>query len=153
MTHVSDQARSTLGTLLRSAYRKLAISLYDELGRQYQGVRLTHSAVLRSIEPDGSRVVDLAAAAGMTKQSMAYLVEQLVDLGYLEVGPDPRDGRAKLVKLTRAGEELYAAAVALSARLERGMADALGERDARELRRILERVHDEWHPDVTWSID
>ena len=141
-----DPLRKTLGALLRLPYEQLAAWLYGRLGEEFPGVRLTHSAVLRHIAPGGSRVVELAAAAGMTKQSMAYLVEQLHELGYLLIEADPDDGRAKRVRLTERGEALYARALQLSAQAEAQLAQVLGAEDAGELRRILERLNREWRP-------
>ncbi|CDF86638.1 MarR family winged helix-turn-helix transcriptional regulator [Pseudomonas sp. QL9] len=141
-----DPNRKSLGVLLRYPYELLADWLYGRLGEEFPGVRLPHSAVLRGLESGGSRVVDLAARAGMTKQSMAYLVEQLCELGYLRVAADPNDGRAKRVQLTASGERLYARALELSAQAEEGLAVTLGEADAHELRRILERLHGRWSP-------
>lgn len=139
-----DPSRTTLGALLRLPYEQLADWLYGRLAEEFPGVRLAHSAVLRNIAAEGSRVVELAAAAGMTKQSMAYLVEQLHALGYLLIEADPDDGRAKRVRFTPSGEELYARALQLSAQAETQVAEMLGEADARELRRILERLNREW---------
>ena len=139
-----DPSRNTLGALLRLPYEQLAAWLYGRLADEFPGVRLPHSAVLRNIAAQGSRVVELAAAAGMTKQSMAYLVEQLHELGYLLIEADPDDGRAKRVRLTERGEALYARALQLSAEAEAQLAELLGEADASELRRILQRLNQEW---------
>jgi len=54
--------------------------------------------------------VDLAAHLGITKQAAAQLVEHLVERGYLTRGADPRDGRAKLLVLTRRGRACTTAA-------------------------------------------
>jgi DNA-binding MarR family transcriptional regulator len=139
-----DPSRNTLGALLRLPYEQLADWLYGRLADEFPGVRLAHSAVLRNIAADGSRVVELAAAAGMTKQSMAYLVEQLHALDYLLIEADPDDGRAKRVRLTASGEALYSRALELSAQAEAQLELWLGEADARELRRVLERLSREW---------
>lgn len=139
-----DPSRNTLGALLRLPYEQLADWLYGRLAEEFPGIRLAHSAVLRNIAASGSRVVELAAAAGMTKQSMAYLVEQLHALGYLLIEADPDDGRAKRVRLTQSGEMLYARALQLSVQAEAQLAEVLGEADARELRRILERLNRGW---------
>lgn len=143
---IPDRHR-TLGALLRGAYDRMAVWLYGELAaRGFTEVRVAHSAVFRAIAADGSRVVDLAARAGMTKQSMAYLVEQLEGFGYLDIVPDPDDGRAKLVTLTRRGKALHAAAVELSAQAERRMGGLLGEERMSLLRDALEQVYDDWDP-------
>ena len=68
----------TLGALLRLPYQALARRLYREIAENgFPDVRPAHGSVFRHILPEGSRVTDLAERAGMTKQSMSYLVEYL----------------------------------------------------------------------------
>ena len=57
----------------------------------------------------------LADRARMTKQSMTELVAHLERHGYVERVPDPADGRAKLVRATGRGREVYAVARCRSA--------------------------------------
>jgi DNA-binding MarR family transcriptional regulator len=139
----------TLGALLRRPYEQMARWLHEELAsRGYPEVRVAHSAVLRNISAAGSRVTDLAARAGMTKQSMAYLVEQLESFGYLAVGPDPDDRRAKRVRLTPRGEALVREAVSLSARYERRLSEMIGAQRFAELRATLETIYDRLDSDA-----
>ena len=131
----------TLGALLRRPYEEMADRLYAELAeRGFPDARVAHSAVFRTISPGGSRVTELAARAGMAKQSMAYLVEQMQALGYVEVLPDPDDRRAKRVRLTARGEALVREAVRLSAQHERRYAMLIGQERVSELRAILEAL-------------
>jgi len=60
----------------------------------------TQARLMAQIDPDGTRVVTLAARARITKQSAAFLVDQLEGAGYVVRVADPHDGRAKLVRLT-----------------------------------------------------
>jgi len=129
----------TLGSLLRQAYGLLQTRTYAALGaRGFSDLRAAHSAVFRHIEPEGSRVTDLAAQAGMAKQSMSYLIEALARSGYLSMVPDPVDGRAKLARLTRRGHEAMAALIALSAQFERELGRKMGVAKSRQLRALLE---------------
>lgn len=133
----------TLGALLRRPYEAMADWLYGELARRgYPEVRVAHSAVLRNISPAGSRVTELAARAGMAKQSMAYLVEQLESAGYVSVEPDTGDRRAKRVRLTARGEALVREALRLSARYERRLSDLVGEERFGQMRATLETIYD-----------
>lgn len=103
-----------IARLCRSLYEGLRDHVYAEAAAQgFPDLRPAHSAVLRHIDPAGSRVVQLAERAGMTKQSMAYLTDSLTKLGYVAIGPDPDDRRAKRVALTTRGR----GAVALLERL------------------------------------
>ncbi|EFH81285.1 MarR family winged helix-turn-helix transcriptional regulator [Ktedonobacter racemifer] len=73
----------------------------------YGEVRLMHSAILRYLPPEGCRVTDLARQARMTKQAAGYIVDSLVQHGYIERVSDPADGRAQIVRRTAKGWELH----------------------------------------------
>ncbi len=132
-----DQAQ-TLGALLRAPYEKLAVRLYGGLAeRGYPGVRRAHGAVFRHLRPEGSRLTELARAAGMTKQSMAYLVGALERQGYLEIVPDPVDARARQVRLTGSGRGLVEVLLRASRELEQEAARRLGQASLTDLRTQL----------------
>ena len=61
-------------------------------------MRPGHGCVFGTIEPDGSRLTDLAERARMTKQTVGEVTTDLERLGYVERVPDPRDGRAKIIR-------------------------------------------------------
>ena len=131
----------TLGTLLRRPYRRLQGRLYERLAAEgFSEVRSAHSAVFRHLQPGGSRLTDLAAAADLTKQSMAYLIEHLAGAGYLRVRPDPADRRARLVLLTARGRRCVEAALRISRELEAEAAHRLGAARLGELRRSLQEL-------------
>nr|WP_218280204.1 MarR family transcriptional regulator [Verrucomicrobium spinosum] len=137
MLNPTDHADS-LGASLRRPYRLLQERVYAELAASgFPEIRAAHSAVFRHILPEGSRLTALAEQAGMTKQSMAYLVEHLVEHGHVSVGPDPDDGRARRVRLTPRGERFIQAALSASQRVEDLLSAELGAKAMRELRRIL----------------
>jgi DNA-binding MarR family transcriptional regulator len=133
------ERRQTLGALLRLPYEALQREVYGGLAaRGFPGIRPAHSAVFRHIAPAGSRLTTLAERAGMTKQSMAYLVEGLEAGGHVRTAPDPTDGRARLVRLTAQGERVLEALIALSAEAEARVAEHIGAKRAGKLRRALE---------------
>jgi DNA-binding MarR family transcriptional regulator len=68
-------------------------------------VNAAHVHVTRHLALGGSRLTDLAAKAGMTKQAMADLVNQCEAWGLVAREADPRDARARLVKFTPMGRE------------------------------------------------
>ena len=138
-----SEARLTLGSLLRRPYEALQVRVYSGLkARGFPDIRPAHSSVFRYIRPKGSHVSDLAARADMAKQSMAYLVKDLTDLGYLDIIPDPHDGRAKLVVLTQKGQAVWTALVDLSAEAEAICADLIGETRVAALRGALVELAD-----------
>jgi DNA-binding MarR family transcriptional regulator len=56
--------------------------------------------LLARVGEGGTRLVELADRALVTKQTAGHLVDQLERAGYVERTPDPTDGRARLVRLT-----------------------------------------------------
>src|SRR5256885_11740061 len=92
------------------------------------------------IAPDGRRIVDRAERAGITKQSMGYLVDDLYILGYVELQHDERDGRAKLVRLTEKGLAAERVRLAILDEIEAGYSGLLGAVRMNELRGSLEAV-------------
>jgi MarR family transcriptional regulator, temperature-dependent positive regulator of motility len=98
----------------------------------YGDVRPAHYAVFRYLEPEGSRVTELAEAARITKQSMGELVVYLERRGYVERRPDPRDGRAKIVVLTEAGLRWIEAAVERVGEIEDALAERMGGQERLE---------------------
>lgn len=136
------ETERTLGALLRAPWQVLAERVYGALAASYPDIRPAHGAVFRYIGAEGSRIVDLAARAGMTKQSMAVLVDYLAAHRYLTVTPDPRDGRAKQVCLTRRGRAVQRKAQKLSQQIEAEWAALIGEGEMTTLRHLLERLYD-----------
>ena len=101
-----------------------------------------HSAVFAQINPDGSRLTELARKAGMTPQAMGELVDELVDMGYVVRRPDPGDGRAKLIVLTERGRGAVAAGRQTIEGIEEEVTEILGARGHHELRRLLSKLLD-----------
>lgn len=141
MTNSDSPAEERLAQLFRRAYDRMRTRVYREAREQgFADLRPAHSSLLRNIDPEGSRVVDLADRAGMTKQSMAYLTERLAKLGYVEIGPDPDDGRAKRVALTQRGRSAVTILANLSLQIEADLARTLGDEELAHLHHIMRRV-------------
>ncbi len=110
-------------------------------------ITLAQARVAARIGPDGSRVSDLAEQARVTKQSAAFLVDQLEAAGYVERAPDPTDGRARLVRLTTRARRVAEVADAEVHRVLGEWADHVGEgrlRQVHETLRDLREITDPW---------
>ncbi len=135
-------SHATLGALLRRPYETMSDWLYAELAASgFDDIRPAFSAVLRNLSQDGGRVSELATKAGITKQSMGYLVDQMAACGLVELAPDPHDGRAKVVRLTDRGTAAVLAGVELSGRYEAFLSELIGRRDMNQLRALLAKLH------------
>lgn len=133
--------RRTLGALLRAAYEALQQQVYGDLAaRGFPEIRPAHSALLRHIAPEGSRLTALAAAAGIAKQSMAYLAEDLTAHGIVTAMPDPADGRARLITLTSRGRRLIRLLLRRGAAAEARVAGRIGAAELERLRASLAAI-------------
>jgi DNA-binding MarR family transcriptional regulator len=103
-------------------------------------VRFAHGNVLQFLDDAGTRVSVLAERAQMTKQSMAQLVAHLEQHGYVERVPDPADGRAKLVRATARGREVYAIVRELIVELDARLDEHMGAAKVAQLRELLEEL-------------
>jgi DNA-binding MarR family transcriptional regulator len=136
-----DASRITLPALMDLAVEAMYLDfrgLLEEAG--ITDVRPTHGCVFRFIHGDGMRLTELASLAGLTKQSVGEIVDDLAGLGYLERYPDPTDKRAKLIRLTKKGLKAQSIGFSLFTKLEEDWAEAFGADRVTALRSLLEEV-------------
>jgi len=103
-------------------------------------LRPAHAAVIVHLEVGGTRLTELAERAGVTKQAMGKLVDELEAIGYLERRPDPADGRAKIVCFSRRGQRLLHDSREIVDGIWEDYAALLGEARLRHLQADLERL-------------
>jgi DNA-binding MarR family transcriptional regulator len=107
---------------------------------EFGDIRPTHGCVFRFVRGPGMRLTVLAEMAGMTKQSIGEIVDDLVARGYVKRIPDPEDKRAKLICLTERGERAQATGLALFAKVEQQWAERYGAKRMAQLRELLEEI-------------
>jgi DNA-binding MarR family transcriptional regulator len=90
----------------------------------------------------GTRATVLAERAGVSKQAIGEVVDDLVSRGYVRRAPDPADARAKLVQLTRRGQKLIDAAYEVIAGIEDALVAAAGPRSVAATRKTLAALID-----------
>ena len=136
------RAPENLAILLREPFVAMSDGLMRRLAASgHPEVRYAHGAVFQYLDDAGTRVSDLASRARIAKQSMAELVAHLERLGYVERVPDPSDGRAKLVRATPRGRELYVIAREVVSEIEAEWTRRLGRAKMRQLRALLEELN------------
>jgi DNA-binding MarR family transcriptional regulator len=110
-------------------------------GEGFDDIREGHGCVFGFIDVEhGSRLTDLAEQSGLTKQAVGEAVAHLEKLGYLERVPDPKDRRAKVIKLTPRGLEAVVTGRRLFSEIEREWAEQVGEEFLVGLREGAERI-------------
>jgi DNA-binding MarR family transcriptional regulator len=132
-----------LGILLREPYRVANERLHQRFAeRGHPAIRTPHGHVFPYLDDAGTRVSVLAERAQITKQSMAELVAHLEHHGYVERVADPGDGRAKLVRATKKGGELYAIARDFVGEVEEEWTRLLGKAKMQQLKGLLRELND-----------
>jgi DNA-binding MarR family transcriptional regulator len=130
-----------LAILLREPFRAMTEGVMERLAaRGHPDVRFPHGNVFQYLDDAGTRVSVLAERAGVTKQAMAQLVVHLEEHGYVERMPDPGDGRAKLVRATARGREVFAIAREQMAVVDERLRERLGEAKLRRLSALLQEL-------------
>ena len=138
----SHRSPAPLGFLLREPVRIGNALIAERLAeRGHPEIRPPHNNVFQFLDADGTRVSVLAERAAITKQSMAELVAHLERHGYVERVPDPSDRRAKLVRSTARGSEVYEVAREVVAEMEADWTRRIGAQRMNELRAILEDLN------------
>jgi DNA-binding MarR family transcriptional regulator len=136
-----DASRIPLPALMDVAVEAMYLDfrkLLEEAG--ITDVRPTHGCVFRFVHDEGMRLTELASLAGLTKQSVGEIVDDLAKLGYLERYPDPTDKRAKLIRLTTKGLEAQRIGFSLFAKLEEDWGKVFGTDRVAALRTLLEEI-------------
>ncbi|MDQ3784998.1 MAG: MarR family winged helix-turn-helix transcriptional regulator [Actinomycetota bacterium] len=126
--------------MLGQAYSLLGFQIVDGVVAAGFPQKPKHSAVFAQIDPEGSRLTDLARRANITPQAMGELIDELEDLGYITREPDPSDRRAKLIVLTALGRAAIEAGKQAIVGLEARITEILGEEGHRVLREKLAKL-------------
>jgi len=90
-------------------------------------VSAAHIHITRHLAVQGSRLTELAEAAGMSKQAMGDLVTQCEAWGLVTREPDARDARARRICFTPTGLDWLAAFRAAVAQAEAEFRAAVGD--------------------------
>ncbi len=137
--------RETLIILLAEAAEQLTDRLVARLAKAgYSDVRAVHRWVFAYVDPEGTRLTELAKRAGMTHPSMSELVSGLVQAGYLERVRAPSDRRASLVRLSGPGRRMQRLALAEIDDIESAWLRELGPKLAPEFPTALASAVKRW---------
>ena len=109
-------------------------------------VSAAHVHITRHLAREGSRLTELAASAGMSKQAMGALVDQCEAWGLVMREADGRDARARLVKFTPTGLSWLAAFEQAVAQAEREFRGEVGDDVATVVALGLEAYGNAWSP-------
>src|SRR5919199_4579710 len=127
-----------IGALLRLAWQGVRERIYEGvLQAGYTDLSRAHVLLFRWPVIDGLRPSELAAHNQLSRQTINDLLSDLEKRGYLERTPDPRDGRARIVRFTERGWALTRVLSEMSFATESEWARAIGEERFAEFRDTL----------------
>ncbi len=130
-----------LTVLLILALRSMIDDVHARLAAAgFSDVRPAHGFVFQRLAPDGATGNELAEHLGVTKQAASEMIDDLEERGYVERQPHPRDGRAKIVVLTRRGWDCIRTAEGFFADAERRWTEIVGAEKMADLRADLGRI-------------
>ena len=134
--------RENLGFLLAKASQRWNELLQEAFAREgFPEVRASYGSVLVPLfEEDGLRMGEIARRARLSKQTMTTLVRLAERDGLVERSPDPADGRATRVHLSRKGRRFQPVAERTLAELERLAEATLGPRAVTQTASALDRL-------------
>ena len=120
--------RTNLGFLLAKASQRWNELLYAHFTeRGYAEVRPSYGSILLPLfEEDGLRIGELARRARLAKQTMTTMVRLLERDGLVVREPDPADGRARIVRLTKRAREFRPIAERVLEQMDAVVGSALG---------------------------
>jgi DNA-binding MarR family transcriptional regulator len=134
------KAESTIQLLFKAA-RLLNEKAIGRAGaRTKVPLRTAHTTVLPHVGFEGTRLTDLAAKLGVSKQAAGQLVDELVEFGYLERLPDPTDARAKLIRYSKKGKAGILEGLAILKELEGELAEIVGEPTLKTMHEALAKI-------------
>jgi len=131
-----------VATLMFIAYRAMNDHVIGAMREAGYDITVAQARLAQRIAPDGSRLVDLADQAQITKQTASLLVAALERQGLVERVSDPADRRARLIRFTPEGYAAAHHAAEVVQRVEREWNDHLGPELAESLREALTRLRE-----------
>lgn len=143
-----QQERENLGYLIHKAAQVLRWDLSAKL--EAHGLTITQWSVLRDIasrEEEGASPMhrmpaSIAERLGADRPTISGVIGRLKEKGYIEVKPNPADGRSQLVFLSETGQRMIPILDGLSRKTMVKAIQGWPEQDHMLLKRLLLRLID-----------
>lgn len=131
---------TNLGQLIVRAFYWIDEGLQSNL-QMRGGPEITHSQsmIIMLIGEGIRRPSAIAERLGVSRQAVHQSIRDLIDVDVVELVPDPRDGRAKVARLSKKGAPIHRKARRILEKLEVELAGRIGKRRTASLREALEQ--------------
>ncbi|HFE37411.1 MAG TPA: hypothetical protein ENK06_03190 [Gammaproteobacteria bacterium] len=137
-----------IGRLLINAFRAFERELLNRLQSQgFDDVTLSHLNVIRHLNPEGMRLIELAHDATLSKQAITKITQNLKQKAYIIISNDPEDGRAKMIYFSPRGTALVKTAISITQAIESEYLETLGKPQFKSLRKSLQTLSSEENND------
>jgi DNA-binding MarR family transcriptional regulator len=137
----------SLQILLRDAHTAVDLAVRAAVAQDgFPDLKPWHFSVLRNLGEDGSRPSELAAQAGVTRQAITKIVDELERLDMVRRAADPNDGRGVIVRYTDRGRAALRLARKTMLALEQEYAKRVGADRWAQVRASLEALFEHDQP-------
>jgi DNA-binding MarR family transcriptional regulator len=118
----------------------------EELDRHnLKGIAPSHGDIMLGLFKNTElSMKELAEYIDRDKSTVTYLVNKLIQLGYVEKKPGIRDRRKSLISLTRKGRELRDDIIGISEKLLTRVFRSLSNEERYVLNELLARINENW---------
>ena len=145
-----DDVRHVLLSLLRGFY------WFDEglqnylQARGWPVVTRPQSMVMANLVLGVRRPSDIARNMGVSRQAIHATINQMVELGIVELVDDPSNGRVKVIAPTKMGETMRVDAQASMILMGEELGRRLGKANFLKTAHLL---HEDWGPAMTFTAE
>lgn len=133
-----DPKHTNLAQLLMRAFYWADESLQNLISAKgWPAITRAQSLVFVNIGEGVTRPSEIATRIGVTRQAIHQTINELIELGYLKLEPDPNDKRAKVIRYTEQGARLGMDALVALRNVEEELGRRLGVETVKGLRAAL----------------
>ncbi|MBL1276063.1 MAG: winged helix-turn-helix transcriptional regulator [Ectothiorhodospiraceae bacterium] len=112
--------------------------------RGFTKLSSTHTALLSNLDLEGSSLTIVAKRAGMSKQAMGRIADELISLKYVKSTRSEDDRRAIKLEFTQTGLKLMNHSFTIMEELENRCAHRLGDKHFKNLLSSLQDIVDDF---------
>ncbi len=135
---------TSVARLLHEAFSVCRDRVLDKLtSHGHPSINMSHGVVLRNMDLEGTSLSVVTKRAGLSRQAVAKVAGQLEALGYVTASRDPTDRRAKILKLSPKGMQLFADSIEAYGEFENELAQRIGRRRLEQFRTTLQMISQE----------
>jgi DNA-binding MarR family transcriptional regulator len=132
-TVLAQEMASTMAQLNRLSWQNVS---FKDLKRS-EFIFMCALAIIDGSQAEGIKASDLSRYLQVTRAAVTHVLNSLEKARYVERISDPVDRRIVLVRVTENGQRIMKSANAVLLETLNGLIAYLGERDSRELIRLL----------------